>query len=111
MILFRTCHHGPNLNMPLSANQLRYLRQLAHPLKPVVMIGAKGVTEAVCKELNLALDQHELLKVKLSGDREQRTLDLEKLVAATHAEGVQIIGHVASLYRPHPEQPKLALPR
>lgn len=96
--------------MSLSANQRRYLRQLAHPLKPVVMLGAKGATEAVCKELNLALEQHELVKVKLSGDREQRAAELEKLLAATGAESVQTIGHVASLYRPNSEQPRLALP-
>ncbi len=110
MIPFCTCNHGPKLNMSLSANQRRYLRQLAHPLKPVVMIGAKGVTDAVCKELDLALTQHELLKVKLTGDREERAAELEKLLAASGAESVQMIGHVASLYRPHPEQPRLALP-
>ena len=99
------------LNMTLSANQRRYLRQLAHPLKPVVMVGAKGVTEAVCKELDLALNQHELLKVKLAGDRDERAAELDKLLEATGAQSVQMIGHVASLYRPHPEQPRLALPR
>ncbi len=97
--------------MTLSANQRRYLRQLAHPLKPVVMLGTKGVTEAVCRELDLALTQHELLKVKLAGDREQRAAELDRLLDATGAENVQLIGHIASLYRPHPEQPRLALPR
>lgn len=96
--------------MALSANQRRYLRQLAHPLKPVVTVGAKGVTDAVCRELDLTLKQHELLKIRLSGDRQQRATDLDKMLAASGAERVQTIGHVASVYRPHPEQPRLALP-
>lgn len=99
-----------SIPMPLSATQRRYLRQLAHPLKPVVMLGAKGATEAVCKELDLALTQHELLKVRLSGDRDERAAALAQLLEATGAESVQTVGHVASLYRPHPEQPRLALP-
>lgn len=110
MIPFCPCRHEPNLNMPLSRNQLRYLRQLAHPLKPVVTVGNKGVTEAVCRELDLTLNQHELLKIRLAGDREQRSADLDKLLAASGAEAVQTIGHIASVYRPHPEQPRLALP-
>lgn len=96
--------------MNLAANQRRYLRQLAHDLKPVVMVGNKGVTPAVCRELDLSLLQHELLKVRLSGDREQRDAELAALLAASGAVEVQQVGHVASLYRPHPEQPRLALP-
>lgn len=96
--------------MPLSANQRRYLRQLAHPLKPVVLLGTKGATDAVCRELDLALTQHELLKVRLSGDREGRAAELDTLIQASGAENVQVVGHVAILYRPHPEQPRLALP-
>lgn len=98
------------LNMPLSSNQRRYLRQLAHPLKPVVMVGAKGITDAVCKELDQTLNQHELLKIRLAGDRDQRAADLAQLLESSGAESVQVIGHIASIYRPHPEQPRLALP-
>lgn len=110
MIPFRPRFHRLKLNMALSAHQRRYLRQLAHPLKPVVTVGAKGATEAVCRELDLTLNQHELLKIRLAGDRAQRTADLEKLLDASGAQCVQTIGHVASVYRPHPEQPRLALP-
>lgn len=96
--------------MSLSPNQRRYLRQLAHGLKPVVMVGNRGATDAVCQELDGCLLQHELLKVRLGGDRAQREADLERLLAASGAQQVQLIGHVASLYRPHPEKPRLALP-
>jgi RNA-binding protein len=98
--------------MPLSPSQRRYLRGLAHPLKPVLMLGGKGVTPSVLAELNHALDDHELIKVKLSGaDREERESSLAQLMAASGAESVQRIGHVAVLYRRNEEQPGIALPR
>jgi RNA-binding protein len=97
--------------MPLSASQRRYLRELAHPLKPVVLLGAKGVTQALLDELDVALDHHELLKVRLSGDRDERAAQLADIVAHTGAEAVQSVGHVASLYRANRDRPRLALPR
>ena len=103
---------APKLNMPLTPSQRRYLRQLAHPLKPVLMVGAKGVTDAVCNELEVALRQHELLKIRLGGgDRQQRADELARLLESSGAAEVQTVGHVASVYRAHPEQPRLALPR
>lgn len=76
------------------------------------MLGNKGVTESVTRELILTLDHHELVKVKLSGgDREQRQQQLDHLLEATGAELVQQIGHVVSLFRRNPENPQLALPR
>ena len=61
--------------MALSPSQRRYLRSLAHDLSPVILLGAKGATDAVVKELDLALTHHELVKVKLSGgDKEVRQL-------------------------------------
>jgi RNA-binding protein len=96
----------------LSNTQRRYLRGLSQDLHPVIMLGNKGATAAVIKELDLALQHHELVKVKLSGgDRAQRAQQLEALVAGTGADPVQRIGHTASLYRRNAEQPKLALPR
>lgn len=96
----------------LTPSQIRYLRGLAHPLKPVLMLGGKGVTPGVLKELEQALDDHELVKVKLAGgDRDERNGALEALVSSSHAEAVQAIGHVAVLYRRNQEQPRIALPR
>jgi RNA-binding protein len=98
--------------MALTSSQTRYLRGLAHPLKPVLMLGGKGVTAGVLKELDQALDDHELIKVRLTGDdRAARAADLAKLVESSHAEPVQTIGHIAVLYRRNGEQPKIALPR
>jgi len=65
--------------MPLSSSQIRYLRGLAHPLKPVLLMGGKGVTAGVLKELEQALDDHELIKVRLSGgDRVARAVEIER---------------------------------
>lgn len=98
--------------MPLTSSQRRYLRGLAHPLKPVLLLGGKGVTPSVLAELDHALDDHELIKVKLSGaDREEREASLAQLMDASGAESVQRIGHVAVLYRRNEEQPRIALPR
>lgn len=98
--------------MPLTASQRRYLRGLAQSLKPVITIGNKGVTPSLLEELGTSLDHHELLKVRLSGgDRETREAEIESLLAASQAELVHRVGHVAALYRPNPEQPRLALPR
>jgi RNA-binding protein len=98
--------------MALTSSQTRYLRGLAHPLKPVLMLGGKGVTVGVLKELEQALDDHELIKVRLTGgDRAARAADLAKLIESSHAEAVQTIGHIAVLYRRNAQQPGIALPR
>jgi RNA-binding protein len=102
----------PSPVLALSNSQRRYLRGLSHDLHPVIMLGNKGATAAVLKELDLALQHHELVKVKLSGgDRAQRAEQLQALLAGTGADAVQQIGHTASLYRRNVEQPKLALPK
>lgn len=98
--------------MALSPSQRRYLRSLAHDLNPVILLGAKGATEAVLKELDLALSHHELVKVKLSGgDKDERQEQIDFLTDGTGAESVQQIGHIVVLFRRNEDEPKLALPR
>jgi RNA-binding protein len=97
--------------MPLSPSQKRYLRGLAHSLKPVILTGNKGVTPALIKEFSAALDQHELVKVKLGDDREERKAHIAELGEGAKAELVQSIGRVACFYRRNEEKTKLALPR
>jgi RNA-binding protein len=99
-------------SMSLTSTQIRYLRGLAHSLKPVIMTGNKGLTDAVIKELAIALDHHELVKVKLgSEDRDERRAQIASLSERAGAELVQSIGRVACFYRKNPDQPKLALPK
>ena len=98
--------------MALTPSQRRYLRSLAHDLPPVILLGAKGATEAVRKELDLALEHHELVKVKLSGgDKDERQAQIDFLTTGTGAEPVQQIGHTAVLFRRNADNPRLALPR
>lgn len=79
------------------------LKAKAHSLKPIVMIGAKGLTENVLSEIHLGLDAHELIKVKLSGaDREERKMLIQEILQQTDAELVQSLGMVATIYREKP---------
>ncbi|MEP6899084.1 MAG: YhbY family RNA-binding protein [Rhodanobacter sp.] len=98
--------------MALSSSQTRYLRSLAHDLSPLVLLGNKGATAAVVKELNSALDIHELVKVKLSGgDKDERQTQIGVLVDGTKSEKIHQIGHVVVIFRRNVEEPKIALPR
>ena len=93
--------------MSLSENDTRALRAAAHKLKPIILIGKAGVTEAVLAELNIALEHHELIKIKVPGeDREARRAAIESVAAQSGAELVQVIGHIAVLYRKAPQEIK-----
>ena len=96
----------------LSNPQKRYLRGLAHDLKPILMVGAKGVTPSLLAELELALEQHELIKVKVAAqDRETRDAWIGELVDNSAAALVSRIGHTAVLYRCSKDRPLVILPR
>jgi len=96
----------------LAAAQKRYLRGLAHDLKPVILVGAKGVSEALIAELDGALERHELLKVKVAAeDRDERDAWIEDIVQRSGAALIQRVGHVMTLYRPSREKPQIVLPR
>ncbi len=97
--------------MPLTNSQKKYLRGLTHDLDPVVMVADKGLSENVMAEIEQALDHHELIKIKLRGEREQRKDWIEDIGKTCKAELVHQIGQVACYYRRHPKKPKLALPR
>lgn len=89
---------------------IKYLRSLAHALKPVVRLGQHGLTEAVTKELDGALSHHELVKVKLSvSEREARQAQLEAICASVNAVCVQQIGHTATLFRRNEKKPVIEL--
>ncbi|MGP8035293.1 MAG: YhbY family RNA-binding protein [Steroidobacteraceae bacterium] len=95
----------------LSEHQLRHLRGLAHPLKPVVRLGAAGLTEAVVLETARALADHELIKVKApGGDRQKRDRVFSTLAQRTASALVHRIGNVAVLYRPDPKLPRILIP-
>jgi len=80
------------------------LKAQAHPLNPVVIIGQAGLTPAVIKEINLALDAHELIKVKIRAERDERSVIRDNICAETQAELIQSIGQIAVLYRKNPKK-------
>ena len=80
------------------------LRADAHSLKPVVMIGQSGLTAGVLAELDQALNTHELLKVKIRAESDDRKLINAQLCAETGAELIQSIGQIAVLYRLNPNK-------
>lgn len=99
------------VNMNLSTKQKQYLKGLAHNLKPVVLMGANGLTEAVLAEIELALNHHELIKVKVAAEeRETKVLIVDAIVRETKAEKVQVIGKTLVLFR-QSEDRKIELPR
>lgn len=96
----------------LSEDQKRHLRRLGHALKPVVLMGGAGLTPGVSNEIDLALEHHELIKVKLVSDgRQQRQVLAKDIAIQAKAVLVQLIGNVALLYRANPQkQKRIALP-
>jgi len=97
--------------MKLSEKQLRFLRGKAHALKPVVMMGQKGLTDNVVAETVQALHDHELIKVRVrAADRSTRETLLADLVRRSDCALVNRIGHVAILYRAAQPLPRLVLP-
>ena len=96
----------------LAPAQLKFLRARAHALRPVVLLGRNGPTEAVARELDAALERHELVKVRLAAaDAAARATQLEGLASGAGAEIVQRVGHVATLYRRNRRRPVIELPR
>lgn len=89
--------------MELDPQQRRALKAQAHHLKPVILIGQKGLHEALAEELEIALDHHELLKIKLAGNRESADAIIGKILERTGATLIQRIGGTATIYRKRPE--------
>jgi RNA-binding protein len=97
--------------MQITERQRRHLKGLAHPLKPVILIGNAGVTDAVVAETTRALADHELIKVRLPGqDREERDAALKSLAERTGSAFVARIGHIAVLFRPRKPLSRIVLP-
>jgi RNA-binding protein len=97
--------------MSLSEPQKRALKAQAHHLKPVVIVGQQGLTEAVLNEIALALDHHELIKVKINaGERQERDAMIQAITKDCQAIIIHRIGHVAIFYRRNEKKPRIELP-
>ncbi len=88
----------------MDAAQKKKLKAQAHGLKPVIMVGQAGLTEAVLAETEIALNTHELIKVKIRAERDERNQICEKICAATGATLIQSIGQIIVIYRLNPKK-------
>ena len=92
--------------MSLKGSEKKHLRGLAHGLKPLVQVGKKGVTGEIIASVDLALGDHELIKVRfLEFKGEKRALS-ETIAEKTGSELAGLIGNVAVIFRQHPDPAK-----
>jgi RNA-binding protein len=94
----------------LDSTQRKYLRGLAHPLEPVVLVGQEGITDAVLAAVDRALTDHELIKVRMRRPEDKKEM-ASALATRTGATLCGLIGHTVILYRRHPQKPKIEVPR
>jgi len=87
----------------LKGSQKKYLRAQAHHLKPLVIIGTKGITGQLIGSVDLALKDHELIKVNFGEFKEAKKEISEEIAQATKSELIGLIGNIAIFYRQHPE--------
>ena len=88
----------------LTPAERKALKARAHKLNPVVIVGAKGLTPEVVKEIDFALKSHELIKVRVPGmERDDIESMMQEVATMTEAEPVQRIGKIMVLYRKRPE--------
>jgi RNA-binding protein len=97
----------------LEGSQRKYLRGVAHSYKPLVQIGKEGLSESVLRAIDTALEAHELIKVKIAAEREEREQHVPVIEERVGCECVGTVGRMAILYRenPDPEKRKVALPK
>jgi RNA-binding protein len=97
------------MSQELEGFQRKYLRGLAHDLKPIVQVGHDGVSDGVIEAIRNALNDHELIKVRMHEPEDKKAM-AEELAARTGAHLCGLIGHTAILYKAHPEEPRILLP-
>lgn len=101
--------------MPLTGKQRRYLRSLGHGLAVVVQMGKEGISPGLVQAVSQALDDHELIKIRLGQGAllegwAERKAAAEELARQTGSEIAQLLGNTVLLYRHHPEEPRIELP-
>ena len=96
--------------LELGSKQRRYLKTLAHHLRVTVQVGSNGVTDGVIGAVDDALLRHELIKVRMR-EPEDKKGAAKALATSTESCLCGLVGHTVILYRPHPEEPEIKLPR
>jgi len=97
----------------LKGSQRKYLRGVAHGYKPQVQIGKEGLSENVLRAIDTGLEAHELIKVKIAAERDQREELVPVIEERLNCECAGTVGRMAILYRQHPdpEKRKIAFPK
>ena len=94
--------------MELNTKQIKQLKSLGHQLNPIVTVGQHGMKESINTELALALDYHQLVKVKVGlGDREKRDELINMLAEHHKALLIQRVGNIALFYRRNSDKPSV----
>src|SRR3990167_2321994 len=95
----------------LTPAELKSLKQQSHHLDPVILFGAKGLTDAIQKEIELALYSHELIKIKLSSkDKAEKQALTETICKKNAAILINQIGHVITIYKKSPKEKAVTAP-
>ena len=96
----------------LTGSQRKYLRGVAHGYKPLVQIGKEGLSKNVLSSIDTAIEAHELIKVKIAAEREQRERFVFVIEDRLSCECVGTVGRMAIFYReqPDPEKRKIEVP-
>lgn len=84
----------------LTPDLKRALKSKAHALKPIILLGHQGLTPAVFSEIDIALNHHELIKIKLPQvERDARLLLIQEILSTTHSDLVQSMGRIVTIYK------------
>lgn len=96
----------------LKGSQRKWLRGMAHSLRPVVQIGRQGLSDGAMREIDFALETHELIKVQAAAPKEEKQEMARRIEVELGAEAVGMIGHILVLYRqqPDPELRRIEIP-
>lgn len=89
--------------MALTPKYRQELKGKAHKIKPIVAIGNKGLTENVHQEIDRGLNDHELIKIRIQAERDDRRVMFAEICEVHHAEPVQLIGGIGTIFRKNPE--------
>ena len=94
--------------MDMNTKQIKHLKSLGHKLNPIVTVGQNGMKESINNELEIALDYHQLVKLKVNiGDRDARDALVQQIVETHNVLLVQRVGNIALLYRKNNKKPSV----
>jgi len=95
-----------NIMSELSGAQRKFLRGVANRLEALIIVGKQGVSDSLIRATDAELECHELIKVRFNEFKDEKDVLCARIAEATGAEVVGRIGHVAVLYRQHPDPEK-----